>query len=260
MIIYFSGTGNSHRAANLLADYLGENRIVRLEGDLLLRPERAEEYNGTDSEDRIIWVFPTYSWGIPPVVKNFMLHARIYNAGNMRHYLVTTCGDDCGLIDVQWRHLAAKRSWPAETAYSVIMPNTYVLMKGFDVDPADLAAQKLSDAPERLAEIARCIANDEPGNQLVRGRWAWIKSRIIYPWFVRFAMSPRPFRSNSGCTSCGKCAKSCPMNNIDMNDGKPSWGKNCALCLRCYHICPAHAVTYGKATNGKGQYILDKSH
>lgn len=73
-------------------------------------------------------------------------------------------------------------------------------------------------------------------------------------------MSPKPFRHTEKCTSCGLCSRSCPMENIAMKPGGPEWGKHCALCLRCYHICPTHAVAYGKATDGKGQYICPEAH
>lgn len=37
---------------------------------------------------------------------------------------------------------------------SVIMPNTYVLMKGFDVDTPEVADAKLKAMPDRVAHIA----------------------------------------------------------------------------------------------------------
>ena len=37
-------------------------------------------------------------------------------------------------------------------------------------------------------------------------------------------------------------------------EGRPVWGADCAMCLACYHHCPEHAVGYGNATKGKGQY------
>lgn len=58
---------------------------------------------------------------------------------------------------------------------------------------------------------------------------------------------------------------SVPVRNITMQPApadktgrvrkRPSWGQDCAGCLACYHVCPRHAVMYGKATVGKGQYM-----
>jgi len=36
---------------------------------------------------------------------------------------------------------------------------------------------------------------------------------------------------------------------------KPVWGMDCTSCLACYHVCPQHAVQYGKRTKDKGQYF-----
>ena len=127
-------------------------------------------------------------------------------------------------------------------------------MKGFDVDSKEIEQQKIAKSITRVEDIAQKIASCEIVDDVVRGNWPWTKTAIIYPYFKRYCMSPRPFHATDKCTSCGKCEKTCPLNNIVMINNRPNWHDNCALCLRCYHICPAHAVAYGKATKGKGQY------
>lgn len=254
MIIFFSGTGNSHMVASKLGSLLDDSEIIWLKGELLFDPLGCKL---ATSAKRIIWVFPTYSWGVPPVVKRFMTEAEIDGADQAVHYMVTTCGDDIGETASQWKRIIKKRKWNCGYAYSVMMPNTYVLMKGFDVDPKDVSDQKLADAPKVLERIAKLIKSNTPGDVVTKGSWAKVKSRLIYPWFVKFCMSPKPFKSNGRCIGCGKCAKACPMENITMDESKPQWHNRCALCLRCYHICPCDAVDYGHATKDKGQYFLE---
>lgn len=168
--------------------------------------------------------------------------------------MVCTCGDDIGNAHKHWRRLITGRGWYAQCAYSITMPNTYTLMNGFDVDSKELEQQKLSDAPVHIKEIAHKIKSAYAIDDVVCGSWAWVKTAIIYPYFKRFCMSPRPFHATESCIGCGKCAKACPLNNILMEGNKPQWSNNCALCLRCYHLCPTQAIEYGKATKGKGQY------
>lgn len=249
MIVYFSGTGNSARVARRLSVLLGDGELLELSGERLLSPESVHI-----SGNRIIWVFPTYSWGVPPVVADFIRRCSMSDeAVGARHYMVTTCGDDMGYADRQWRKLLEKRGIAPRSAFAVIMPNTYTLMKGFDVDSPQTASQKLAASEQRIRDIAAAIDSDG-APMLIPGRFPWIKSSVIYPWFVRHEMSPRPFRSNEGCISCGLCARRCPMENITMSDGKPVWGDRCALCLRCYHYCPRHAIAYGDKTAFKGQW------
>jgi len=51
-------------------------------------------------------------------------------------------------------------------------------------------------------------------------------------------------------------AENTTSNTENEGDSKPlpKWGPACMMCLRCYHHCPAHAVKYGRHTDGKGQY------
>ena len=204
-------------------------------------------------EKRIIWVFPTYSWGVPPAISRFITEVNFTGVQAINHYMVTTCGDDIGQTADMWRKLINHRKWVAATAYSVTMPNTYVLMKGFDVDSPEVVAAKMGAMPARVEAVASAIKRGFADSDVVRGSWAWVKTAIVYPYFRRFCMSPRPFHATDACITCGLCARSCPMENIGMADGRPRWGNRCALCLRCYHTCPTHAVAYGSATAAKGQ-------
>lgn len=261
MIIYFSGTGNTRLVAETLGRLCNDSNIIALRGNMLTKPEK---HILDCSGDRfIVWAFPTYSWGVPPVVADYIRRVKAgADVSAVPHYMVATCGDDTGRTDRQWESLVRQRGWNPCGAFAVIMPNTYTLMKGFDVDPADVAERKLCKMPEAVRAIAETITTGKTDRHtgLHRGRFARIKSGIIYPWFKRFCMSPDPFHSTGGCTGCGLCARECPMENIKMTGTRaegmrPEWGKNCALCLRCYHICPNKAVAYGRSTQNKGQYI-----
>lgn len=250
MVIFFSGNGNSKAIAVSISEALNQS-ILDLRGEILNNPHTFKY--APHSGEPIIWVFPVYSWGIPPVVTKFIKNSRI-DCTNNTHYLVLTCGDDCGMTARQWTRLITRRGWKARGKASIFMPNTYVLMKGFDIDSKEVASKKIEDSKEKIKNIVQKINNDFNTDDTFHGSFAWLKSKIVYPWFIRYSMSPRKFSHNDKCISCGKCVKSCPLNNILMVDNYPVWNNNCAMCLACYHICPKKAVTYGKITYNKGQY------
>ncbi len=253
MIFCFSGTGNSRHVACEIASRFCDT-VIEINRDLIDGNTQFEIPVG----DRVVWVFPVYSWGIPPVVVGFMRKVSLGNC-NAGHYMVCTCGDDIGLAHKQWRRIMAERGWLSCASFSVQMPNTYTLMKGFDVDSGVVIKEKLASMPKRLETILGRIAGNYCGDDVITGSFAWLKSRIVYPYFVRFCMSPRPFHATDRCIGCGKCVRECPMSNVEMDESSsPQWGSRCALCLRCYHTCPKRAVQYGKSTAGKGQYIYPK--
>ncbi|MCD8387787.1 MAG: EFR1 family ferrodoxin [Bacteroidales bacterium] len=252
MIVCFSGTGNSRHIADLLQDSLGDE-IVRFPPGLMTNPEKIRL---PVNDGRIVWVFPVHSWGLPNVIVRVLKHARINSRTEVKHYMVCTCGDDIGLLDKQWRKMMRRRRWRDMGAYSVEMPNTYTFMKGFDVDTAEVRDRKLNAAPARVAAIAQAIKDESTQTDVVRGKFAWVKSRVLYPLFIRFMTRTAPFHTTEACNSCGKCARNCPITAIEIVNGHPRWNpKTCIMCTRCYHCCPQHAVAYGSATDGKGQYI-----
>lgn len=245
MIFWFSGTGNSRLVAKRLSDKLGEPMLE-------INALTLAHCHVTDAE-RIVWVFPIYSWGVPPVVRRFM--GMVQLDCDVPHHMVCSCGDDIGLANAMWRGDLAARGWKGVSSHSVQMPNNYVSLPGFDVDSPRVEQSKLDAAVARIDAVARDIAGGRCIDDVVPGSIAWIKTKVIYPLFVKYEMNPGRFKATDACVGCSKCARICPLNNIEMKHSRPEWGRECAMCLACYHVCPNHAVAYGKRTEGKGQYM-----
>ena len=252
MIFYFSGTGNSEYVARQLADALGE----RLIGMAQAINSGEMHYKLADGEI-VGWVFPTYSWGPAPIATAFARKVTIDGFGSHTYsYMVTTCGDDIALSAQMWRAELHRRGMHCQMAMSVQMPNNYILLPGFDVDSKDLESRKRSAAVSRIAQVVQAIERRSTTDDVVKGSMPWLKSRLVYPLFKRYAMSDAGFASQSDvCNHCGLCAKVCPNANIKMSaEGTPQWHGNCAMCLSCIHRCPVRAIQYGNQTQKKGRY------
>lgn len=252
MIFYYSGTGNSRYAADTLGGILAEDILD------IASAKPDEQY--IDGET-IGFVFPVYSWGVPPAVLAFIgkLPERFINEIKRRKmpvWGVMTCGDEVALAPEMFEKALNKWGLKAESIWSVTMPNNYVLLPGFDVDSKDLEKKKLDESYDRLFYIGTGIEYHRRTVNVVRGRMAWAKTKLIYPLFKRWGISPKKWHYTDACIGCGICANACPSCNIVMKDGFPSWGNNCSSCLACYHSCPRHAVEYSNATKRKGQYFF----
>lgn len=55
------------------------------------------------------------------------------------------------------------------------------------------------------------------------------------------------------CIGCGKCARSCPMRSMKIQDKKAAYNvHNCILCGVCTEVCPVDAIHYGRKKEGEG--------
>lgn len=252
MIFYFSGTGNSRVVAETLARLTATTACSIQEDKVTAMPD-----------EPIGFVFPVYGWGLPKAVRQWFLamgnmSSEYYKGGQRYVYAVLTCGDDVGYTDRELRRLAHKQPWGrVDAIWSVRMPNTYVALPGFDIDAEALQAQKLNEAKARLATIAQCVNERQSGLADVHhGAFAWAKSYILGPLFNYFLVNDRRFKVTAACTSCGRCVRTCPLQNVALGASRrPMWRRHCTACLSCYHHCPHHAITCGLGTQKKGQYL-----
>ena len=250
MIYYFSGTGNSRKIAERIAEEIHDYAIgITYSGNFI--PE---------STKSVGFVFPVYAWGIPHIMIDFIRNLKISQVPPYV-YMVCTCGDDIGLTHLKFIKLMKKKHLQVDAAWSVIMPNTYVSLPGFDVDPVEIAKQKINEARIRVKDICNKIVGQERHIVDVKtGDYPWLKSHILRPLFNALLTGDKGFTVNENCIHCEICANVCPKCNINYSsDGRPYWNGDCTDCLACYHSCPQHAINNGWFTKRKGQYLLRKT-
>lgn len=241
MIYWFSGTGNSRYVAERIAELTGEHT------QSIADTGEAGETGGVAG-----LVFPVYGWMPPAIVRRFaQANAARLNAAAYS-FAVMTCGDDAGkALDV----LKATGFTP-QSAFTVIMPNTYVSLPGFDVDGDAVRKRKLQSCAGRIGEISALTAARAKTTDVHEGLLPRTKTYLLGRIIAGYLTASRKFRAGDACNSCGTCAKACPVGNIPAVKPRPVWGGNCTGCLACYHVCPRHAIAFGTFTKGKGQYTL----
>ena len=247
MIFYFSGVGNSAWVARNLGHML-HDRVLAIAEEI----HQDIQYIPVAGE-RVGFVFPVYGWEPPKIVLDFIRRMQMDAPDYL--YFVCTCGDDTGKTNRIFTQAVEAKGWHCHAGYSITMPDTYVCLPGFDVDPEDELKRKTENAAARVKfiadELEQRVVHDK--YNCLEGAFPNVKTYVLGGLFRKFLMSPKPFYATEACVSCGLCEKRCPVHNIKV-EGKPQWGSNCTMCLACYHACPVQAVQYGGRTKGKGQY------
>lgn len=256
MIFFLSGTGNTKWAAKTIAEKTGDNLLFIPE---LIR-QKQFEFKVKDGE-RVGFCFPIHGWRPPKIVRYFISKINIDVKENYV-YALCTAGDNIGEAMYMFRYDLAKRNIHLDASFSLIMPESYLGLPFFNLDPLSKEKEKKNKASENLREYVDAILNRHTEEHLVLGKWPRIDSQLLGAFFDRYLVTDKKFIVDSRkCVKCGICSEVCPTKNIIGGLGyEPKWKHDgsCLACFACYHHCPHHAINYGWVTKGKGQYFYEK--
>lgn len=247
MVFYFSGTGNSQRAAKQIAELLGDE-LVSINACL-----KRGEKEAFHSERPLVVVAPTYAWQMPKVVERWIRETEF--EGNRNIYIVLTCGGSVGNAAYA-KKLCGEKGLRFSGLALVAMPNNYVALSNTP-DKAECAAI-LEKAGERIVSLAALIQKGEPFPEAAISFKDRMNSGPVNGLFYALFVHDKGFAASEACVSCGKCAQRCPLNNIRISDGKPVWNGNCTHCMACIGGCPTEAIEYKSASKGNRRYYIMK--
>ena len=248
MIIYFSGTGNSRYCAQMLAD--------KLEDELLDSFNFIKDGNPAELVSSKPWVFvsPTYCWQLAHIFADFI--RRSHFEGCKEAYFVMTCGSDIGNAGEKIEKLCKDVGLEFQGVLPVMMPENYIVM--FEVPTSEIAKRIVLVAKRALLKAVRLIQKREHFPKQKVHLADKFKSGPVNTLFYKIFVKAKAFYATDQCIGCGKCANTCVMNNISIEDGKPKWGNACTHCMACICSCPTEAIEYGKKSLGKPRYICEE--
>ena len=253
MIFYFTGTGNTRWAAQLLAEATGDK--------LLYIPDELDNtnlhYELKDGE-RLGFCFPTHGWQPPHIVREFIRRSTFIVQHSTYIYALTTCGDNMGYAMRIFEKELRQKGLHTNARFAIVMSESNVCFSFLHLDTDEKARQKVDAARQRMTQICQMITERQRGvEELVKGAIPFTYTYIIGGYYNKHLITDKKFWvDEQACIKCGLCQKLCPVD--DIKGTPPVWLHNerCTNCLACYHHCPAHAIHWGNMK--RGQYLLNK--
>lgn len=250
MVLYFSATGNTRFIAKEVARGLNDECIdllplIKKGGEQVLRSDRP-----------FVICAPVYVCEMPRFLAAFLKKQTF--EGNRNVYFIFTSGGYAGisgsLARSMFRHKGMNYMGHAEFK----MPRNYIINESYPLLGEDEILERIRDSRSKIPQVVDAI---EKGDKL-RSRYVFLLEKVVTlpfnPIWVKFRQRTEDFYATEKCIGCGACVKLCPLNNIELRDGRPFWVNSCAHCMACIGNCPTEAIEYGEITKTKYRYNFIK--
>lgn len=166
------------------------------------------------------------------------------------------CGSEIGNATKYNLMLANDKHLDYMGTKQILMPENYIAM--FNAPQLKEAKGIVEKAEINIKETIKYIREGKAFLKPCHNLYDRLMSGLVNPLFYHFFVKAAAFKVKDTCTGCNQCVKKCPMNNIQLIDGKPAWGKNCTHCMACICYCPQEAIEYGKKSVGKTRYRFEQ--
>ena len=251
MVLFFSATGNTKLMAEALAESLNDECV-----DLLPRIKNGD-HSVIRSEKPFVICSPVYVSELPSFISDFIKKAVF--AGSRDVYGVLTDGGFSGITGGQLRSIFRRKGMRFKGYAEFKLASNHITNKSHkrkdDEEIKGLIRTALSGAGEAAGVIR--------SGKSFKNRHIFLLEYLITvpvaPVLCYFNQKTKGFWVRENCVSCGKCARLCPMNVIEMLNGRPAWkADRCAHCMSCIQNCPADAIEYKNITENRKRYSVGR--
>ncbi len=276
VIYYFTSTGNSLAAARRIA--------AGIDARLVPVPSAMKQAHIRPEADAVGIVCPVYyasnGGGVPLIVRRFI--GSLQDIGGRYVFAVCTSGytpgETIGNMDKYLRARGGRLSAGfilnmSRVTLAQALWDKADKMRGKDTAVQPDAGPTAGEYEHKLGTIIETVRGRREAKLETRSLWGKILNAPLraimkpifsaryrklsgtsgLPFEEMIPLADRSFRVKDNCIGCGTCAKVCPVDNIEILDGRPVWQHHCETCYACYGWCPQEAV-YGEIVKYNERY------
>ncbi len=219
--IYFSPTGGTKKAADILTNEIGSNIITC---DITKENKDLNNLMITKDDIAIIAV-PSFGGRVPSTA---IKRISVINGNGAFAVLLCVYGNRAYEDTLAELYDTAKtNNFNIIAAVSAIAEHSVI---------RQIAANRPDEIDKKqLSEFAKKILY-----KFYEGKTNefFIPGKRPYKKYSNMPIVPKPTKA---CIKCGLCSKECPVQAIDKNNPQKVNSKICISCMRCIYVCPNNA-------------------
>jgi len=244
-IYYFSSTGNSLWSAKKIALKITAVNPTEI-CELFNIGVEAQQKNIMIEADAVIFVFPSYAYGMPRIVRYFVKNAKIktpYAAS-----LVTFGTTPRGTLGSMLRILKKKEIGKMFFEQIPAVENYLAIFGTQKAETIELRCEMQQKATEEAALSIIERKENKVCTFSLLSLFVYSLFRLGAKIFYNF------YQVSKKCSGCGICEKICPVAAIIMKDGRPRFTSKCEHCQGCINLCPLRAIQFSRVRFGSPGY------
>ena len=237
-LVYFSGTGSTEYIALNMEEKLKQHGLK-----VLVDPLDASKNHKTElfTEDLLIIIFPVYAFDAPGPLYHWAKF--ISKVQNTPAAVISVSGGGEVWPNTASRYRLIKAV--EKKGYHVFYEEMYIMPSNVFIPTVKpLAVELVKVVPRKIKHTIDCILSGSY-KRIPCSFSALIVSFLCRPEKIGAKFFGRLLKLKVSCDACGLCVQNCPVGNISMKNGKPSFAWRCIMCLRCVYSCPQRAIVPG---------------
>jgi len=234
-IYYFSSTGNSLWSAKKIASGIGgESQLYNIGVE-------AEKEEVTIEADVVIFVFPSYAYGLPLIVSRFVKKAKI-KAPYIAAFV--TYGTLPGGTLAEMSRILKKKNISSVYFGKIPSVENYIAM--FGEQKEETITRRIAMQETATEEAVRVVVERKTNSINTFRPFSSFVSRLFSLGAKLFY---RRYRVSTDCNGCSICEKVCSVSAVSMINGRPVFSSKCEHCQGCINLCPSRAIHFGRVNS-----------
>jgi len=244
-LYYFTGTGNGLHIAKSI-----QSKLELLNQEVALIPINSMDLTSriSSSAERVGIIYPTYAMSAPSIVKEFAKQMRVSSGSYLFLYAHSGGGGAKGSLYAINRILTdngVKISGTFETTF----PSNSTMMAYTDEKLDKVLNEAEVSIKNHVEVIVNKGQNEVAKTTMIKNTSATLTEKLAgaFENMLQFKI----ISADDSCVGCNTCEKVCPVENIEMKSGRPTFKKNCEMCMACINQCPKQSLAFGKMKKEK---------